>query len=215
MAEWTTPPHQHQLKNQSTLKFGYDDTGLVEYKFNSLGFRSPEISDVPTLFSVGNSISFGIGIDERQTFTYLVSQQMHRPYANLSFGCYWHENHDHLTNLTRLSKRDNDDIFLIQVNNLDRRRNGDTVTDGNDAEFCTQRFLDYFEKVSVLFKHKTHVFLYWDEIDHVLPKSVTKQILIYNKGHLDQSIPDMSGTFGTRSHNFISKVLVQALKKVD
>lgn len=213
METWTLPPHQTKVKNKNITKFGYDQIGSTEYKFNSLGFRSPEIIDLPTVFCIGNSVSFGIGVDESKTFVSLVAKDLGRPYANLGFGCYFHENHDHLQNLINLSGRNQEDIVLIQINNLDRRRCGDSVIDGNAPAFCRTRFLDYFEKVNALFKYKTRVFLYWDEVEHDLPKSVTKKILIHNKGHLDQSLPGRIDTFGVKSHGFVSNVIKHHLKK--
>jgi hypothetical protein len=174
-----------------------------------LGFRSPEITDHATLFVVGNSISFGIGLSESDTFVNQTARKLDMPFANLSFGCYFYENHDHLLNLKNLSQRKTDDIIVIQINNLDRRRQGEIVLQGNDSKFCRDRFLDYFDQVNVLLEHKSKIFLYWDNIDHDLPKSVISQLLVYNKGHLDRSLPKNHNTFGIKSHNFIANILQQ------
>jgi hypothetical protein len=212
MEKWKSPPHQLQLKGCVTKKFGYDTRGIVDYQFNSQGFRSPEITNQPTIFFVGNSISFGIGLDESHTFVALTANTLNFPYVNLSYGCYKHENHDHLDNVKNISLRNQDDIIVVQINNLDRRRRGDLVLDGNHPEFCKNKFLDYFEKVNSLLKNKTKIFLYWDNVVYDLPKSVTDQIFVYNRGHLDQSLSNYPDTFGIKTHNFISKVLCQHLQ---
>lgn len=48
------------LAEKTVKNYGYDTQNLIEYSFNSLGFRSPEPSKDPSLVVIGNSISFGI-----------------------------------------------------------------------------------------------------------------------------------------------------------
>ena len=178
MEIYTSPPHQQKLKNLSVRTFGYDTSGQIDYTFNSIGFRSPEIANARSLFVIGNSVSFGIGLPMTDTFAYQVSDAMTLPLANLSYGCHFHENHDHLHNIHSVAQRDHDDIILLQINNLDRfRKDRDTVVSGNDQEFCVKRFLDYFCQVKNLFRHKSLMIIYWDEIHYDMPKTIKDNIL--------------------------------------
>jgi hypothetical protein len=185
-----------KLASTTVNKYGYDQQGIIDYKFNSLGFRSPEPSTGKTLIVLGNSISFGIGLDEQDTYGYQTAQALGIDYLNLSIGCYKHENQQYICNIKNVANRNSDDIFVIQINNLARA--------GDD---CVAKFLTYFDDVSELLKHKQKLFIYWDDISYTLPKSVGDQILIYNKFHLDTSILDQSNTFGRKSHKTIAQIL--------
>jgi|688.fasta_scaffold678679_1 hypothetical protein len=206
---YISPPHQYRLKNSTVHSFGYDNSGKIEYIFNSDGFRSAEISNNDSVFVIGNSVSFGLGLSLENIYGTIISNHLQMPLVNLSYGCYFHENHDHLHNIHLLSQRDNDDIILLQINNLDRRRlDVNTVISGNDNEFCITRFLDYFGQIQSMLKHKNLVLMYWDDIHYDIPKTVQDQILIYNKGHCDYSLPDHAYTFGQKTHSWIAKILI-------
>jgi hypothetical protein len=207
MEKWFVPPQMSRLANQVVDHYGYDTQHTIKYCFNSLGFRSPEPVTHPGLVVIGNSVSFGIGVDILSTYGGILSAGLNRSLDNFAFGCYFHENHDHLNNLKLLSEQDRDLIFLIQINNLDRRRNQDTVVSGNDHNWCVNRFLDFFEQSEVLLKKRPHVYLYWDNVNYELPNSVDKLILIKNHFHIDTSICNARDTFGPKSHAAIAKTL--------
>jgi hypothetical protein len=212
MEEWFVPEHMKKLAKKSTQFFGIDQQGIITYNFNDLGFRTGDNIKLSSVNLFGNSISFGIGVDYYQTFGSMVADRLDRRLNNFSFGCYLHENHDHLENLQKIANRCHDDIFIVQINNLDRQRiNSNLVLTGNDREFCKKQFLDYFDQVSNILKHTRKIFLYWDSAEYDLPKSVTDQILIYNKFHVDNSLSNNMDTFGTKSHLYISKIIVNEL----
>lgn len=83
-----------ERRSQTLHQWGKDSTGLIEYKINSHGFRSPtDYSQAPDLAFFGNSIVFGIGVPWEQT---LVSQFEHSQNYGLA-GNYM--NHHSVTNL--------------------------------------------------------------------------------------------------------------------
>lgn len=213
MDTWWAPPHQQQLKNQTTKNFGYDLRGCVDYYFNSWGFRGSEISDTASVIQIGNSISFGIGLEQSQTFGTILANHLGLPNINLSFGCWSHENHDNLINIQNISARTSQDIILVQVNNLDRRREGDMIVHDNDSSWCRQRLIDYIDRIDVLLGHKSFFLLYWDDKDHGLPSWVSNRMVIHNRGHLDRSLLNLPHTFGPKSHFFVSRVLAHSIER--
>ena len=216
MEEWFVPPNQRVLAHTIVSNYGYDQTGQVQYQFNQQGFRSPEFVPDRSVFFLGNSITFGIGLNRPASFADQVSQQINRPYGNLGLGCFYHENHDHLLNLTNLLARDQDDIFVIQINNLDRNRvNSNLVIANNNKKYCEQRFLDYFDQITTMLKYRQKLFLYWDEMEYNIPESIQKEFLIYNKFHFDQSLSDNASTFGAASHTAIAKTLSSKIRQFD
>ena len=213
MERWIVPNHMKQLADKSTRFFGYDQQGTIEYNFNKLGFRTGDTQGNLAINLIGNSISFGVGLEYNQTFGSILANNLGRKLNNFSFGCYLHENHDHLANIETLLKQDSDDIFIIQINNLDRKRlDSNLVVVGNNQEFCKKRFLDYFDQVTSLLKNKTTIFIYWDNIEYDLPKSITDQILIFNKFHIDSSLDTRKDTFGPKTNQIISKIITASIK---
>lgn len=214
MEKWFVPEHMKQLASKSTKVFGYDNQNLVNYTFNHLGFRTDNTAVESNCINlIGNSISFGIGLAWQNTFGAMVSNNIKWPLNNFSVGCYRHENHDNLNNIKILSDLDNDDIFVVQINNLDRLRvNPTLVCTGLDKNFCRIRFLNYFEQLSELLKNKTTIYVYWDDQDYDLPKSIIDQMLIVNKLHLDTSLPEHSNTFGIKSNCAIATAITNKLK---
>ena len=208
MANWFVPEHQQSLANQTVTKFGIDHQGIINYQFNSLGFRSSEPGQNPRLVTVGNSIAFGVGVPYQQTFSFKLAQKFGLQNENYSFGCYLHENHDHLNNISTLANQDIESIFIIQFNNLSRKRlNSESVVIHNNSEENLKKFLEYYEQVTDLLRGRLKFFLYWDSDSYQLPDSISRQILIRNKFHLDSSIPGHPETFGPNSHRAIYQVL--------
>jgi hypothetical protein len=208
MEEWVVPEHMKQLAGTTVNNFGYDKTNTVEYHFNKYGFRNKYNSGT-SINVIGNSVSFGIGVNE--SFGDILSQRINLPCNNFSFGCYLHENHDYLTNLKKLIDRDCDDIFIIQINNLDRLRNDNTVVSGLDKITARNKFLNYFEQIDMMFRKRKLLLVYWDDQDYNLPKSIVKKIAIFNQFHLDHSINHHAYTFGMQSHRAIAKTLASLI----
>jgi hypothetical protein len=207
MEKWFLSPQMSALAGKTVKNYGYDTQNLIEYSFNSLGFRSPEPSKDPSLVVIGNSISFGIGLNLQHTFGSMLAHYTNRKLDNRSVGCFFHENHDHLLNIKLLAEQNRDSVFVIQINNLDRRRDGMIVRDKNLPEWCVKRFLDFFDQTEEILKKHQHKYVYWDNIDYQLPSTILKKIIINNKGHYDTSILTNKNTFGIKSHHHIAAIL--------
>lgn len=217
MENWKAPPHQKKLAGLGVRSFGYDNTNQILYKFNQFGFRSYDITKDPSVIAIGNSISFGVGVDQSQTFACQAAAQLNLACMNLSYGCWLHENQDHLNNIELVSQRDCEDIIIIQINNLDRKRiNSELVVEGNDDSWCVTHFCKWFDQCHELLKSKNKIWLYWDNKEYSIPNTIKKQIAIHNKLHLDQSLPNVPSTFGLKSHSAVAKLIVtmQKFRKV-
>lgn len=212
MEKWFVPPNMIKFANQEVVNFGYDNTNNVKYKFNSLGFRGEEYQEShDSVILIGNSIGFGIGLAEEETFGFKVAQELGYKYINCAFGCYFHENNDHLENLKILSCRTTNDLFLVQFNNIDRHRINDVVVSTDNAEQGLSKFLDYFNQVEKLLANKQKIYLYWDDVNYELPNYVKDKILIHNKFYLDNGIAGNSSTMGLKSHVVIAKTILAKL----
>jgi hypothetical protein len=93
------PAWQHRCQTVTT--WGKDSTGQIQYKFNSLGFRSQiEYDWKPSIAFFGNSIVFGVGVTENERLT---SYFPHCQNYGLS-GSYM--NHHSVTNLRQFVNSD-------------------------------------------------------------------------------------------------------------
>jgi len=207
------PPQQYGLRGQTVKCFGYDQRHMVDYQFNDLGFRSIHLQPRASLITIGNSVTFGIGLPHTQTYASMLADYLALPNFNASFGCWSHENHDHLHNLNLLTQRPYDDVFVIQINNLDRRRIDDTVIRNNAADWCVEHLIDFWQTAQKLLQKKRCAWIYWDDIQYDIPACVRDHLAINNKGCIDASLPDRSATFGPKSHKLIFSVLAQRLTK--
>lgn len=208
------PKHQELVKNSVTTCFGIDQTNTVEYRFNQFGYRGDNPTNQPSIIAIGNTITFGIGLKEDQTYPSIVAKQLGLKCINFSFVCYGHENKEHLPNIQFLASRPTSDIFLVQVNNICRRRISETDLEFTclDHESNLSRLVKYLNDVESILKNKRIILLHWDDTpDTHLPKPITDKFLIYNKFHLDYSLPDNVKTFGVRSHRAIANVILSKL----
>jgi hypothetical protein len=207
--QFFVPPHMQNLANQTVGSFGYDTSDTVQYQFNSLGFRGPELKDTASVIVIGNSVSFGLGLEFQNTYGYRVADHLGLPVANFSFGCYYHSNADYLDNIKLLSQRSHSDVFLIQINNINRLRINHAVI--ADPVTAVPRVTDYLDEISNLLKNKQCVYLMWDNVTYSLPESVINMLLIHNKFHLDKSLPDHPDTFGILSNQAVAKIIAGSL----
>lgn len=74
------------IKNVDLLeKYGWKDT-IIEYRFNSEGFRSNEFTGDEKLLTFGCSWTMGVGINYEQTWSYLLAQDLKLPLANFGIA---------------------------------------------------------------------------------------------------------------------------------
>jgi hypothetical protein len=91
------PAWQH--RGQTVNRWGKDHTSLIEYRFNSQGYRHAQTYDWPADWAFfGNSIVFGVGVEESNILT---SYFAHCQNYGLS-GHYM--NHHSVTNLQNFLK---------------------------------------------------------------------------------------------------------------
>lgn len=68
-------------------RYDSDNSNLVDYKFNDFGYRASfnyeDLLDTKKIVCIGCSFTEGVGLDEKETWPYLLSQQIGLPYLNL------------------------------------------------------------------------------------------------------------------------------------
>lgn len=197
----------YALRGQTMRNFGVDNKASTLYRFNSLGYRSPiEFeSDRSPIIILGNTISFGIGLDYQDTFAGIVANSQNHPVYNFSWGCYAHTNAEQLELLKKILLVLSPSRVIFQINNLNRRRVDGVVSFDNPANIVVEEFNNFFTEIQQVLSLIPHDFLHWDEHSYSvnLPKC-----LIHNKYHVDSSLSDNPDTFGVRSHKLIAHAIL-------
>jgi len=196
----------------STLKnFGYDNCTDSQYRFNSLGYRS-DIEFVPrddAIWFLGNSITFGIGLDLIHTFPGMVSQQIKAPVYNFSWGCVAHTNLEYLEFVRSLLTVSRPRMIFYQINNLDCYRQDGRIVLDKPVHLLEEEFRKFHAQLEAMMLGLRHKFLYWDNVRYgiTLPNCLVDQ-----KYQVDRSLPHDAATFGKKSHRLIGLKILDHLK---
>ena len=208
-------PNNMYIHSNKTIKnFGYDFETSVDYKFNSLGYRSNiefKLNKNPVIL-LGNTLSFGLGLPLKDTFAYKLSMNIQKPVYNLSYGCYSHTNHDLLNLLKSLLLVDNPSFIIFQMNNLNRfRKKNLEVNYDNTKDLIISEYQKFYREITKLLKNKKHTFLYWDNEDHDVK---LPDCLIKNRYFVDTSLKNKKHKiFGKKSNHLIFLKIIQYIKK--
>lgn len=197
-------------KSQSIKHFGYDSITDSTYTFNKLGYRSNiefDIRDDVVIF-LGNSFTFGIGLDIEKTFSGIVSKNIKNPVYNFSWGCYGHTNNEQLILLNSILKLIKPKFVFLQINNLDRDRINGEIKYNNNMSTILSNFEKFYSNAQTLLKNINHRFLYWDDRMYDIKIS---NCLIKNRYCVDNSIPIKENTIGEKSHKLIALKLLHEL----
>ena len=206
------PSNMLAHKNTTVKSFGYDSETETEYCFNSLGYRADfefELNKKP-IYILGNSMSFGLGVDFENTYGALVSKTLGIPVYNFSWGCYSHTNIEQIMFLEKLLEIDKPDFIIFQINNLNRSRNhlGD-INFANEEPLILSLYEKFIRQSQHILKNQKHMFVYWDDEKHdvVLPKNC----IIKNRYCVD-SVLKSRYILGPKSHKLISLKIIEHLK---
>lgn len=194
----------YENKSTAVKNFGYDNETSVDYRFNSLGYRSNVefTPDSSAIVLLGNSISFGIGLPLEQTYGEILSQKTGRPVYNFSLGCYGHTNMEQLPLLESILRTFDPFCVIFQINNLNRFRLNGKILFDNPIDRVISEYNNFYKDVKILLKDMSHIFLYWDQetFDVKLP-----DCLIHNKYHVDYSLKNRTSTFGKKTNKLIAE----------
>jgi hypothetical protein len=87
----TDQPHNQRAKldpsfRPTWLESGWTDDTVIDYQFNSGGFRTEEFDQSRRILILGSSPTVGVGLHRSQTWPELLSKKINRPVWNLATG---------------------------------------------------------------------------------------------------------------------------------
>jgi hypothetical protein len=211
MAYPIAPPHMYTHRSSKLQNFGYDNKSNVDYKFNSLGYRSNldfKLGLKPVII-LGNTVSFGLGIDFKDTYANILASYLNKPVYNFSWGCYAHTNYEQLQLLISIIKVDEPSLIIFQINNLNRYRKNNTVCFDNPAELINTEYKKFYAGIKKLLKNRKHFFLYWDDQEHDvnLPDCLIKNRFLIDGHYQNKTVG------GIKSHKLIALKIITEIQK--
>lgn len=202
------PDHMWRLRGQTVQHFGYDQETNVQYRFNSLGYRSDLEFENTTdaIVLLGNTISFGLGLDIKESFAGIISNNLGCAVYNFAWGCHAHTNAEQLTLLKSILSEFNPRHVIFQINNLNRMRINNHVSMDNDHDSIVFEFEKFASELGSVLCSIPHTLLHWDE--QAFPVNLPKCV-VHNKYHVDSSLKSDATTFGPKSHKLIAYSILQ------
>lgn len=207
------PMHQRRLAGQTIRCFGRDEDGLVDYRFNHLGWRcnydTYDIND--SICAIGNSVTFGVGVSAESRWTGLLEKHIGQPVYNFSVGHLTHSNLFYLGIIEEILKHGTPRRIILQINNLDRvefhGRWDEAAIWNLEEKYIMTQFLDYWQKIKEYQQRCDFTFIYWDDKSHDLPEDLRDQLTINNLRRLDDALTTVPDTFGPKSQQLIFTAL--------
>jgi len=201
------PEHMYRHRGQTVRNFGYDTATGVEYQFNSLGYRSPEIDTTESaVVLLGNTITFGLGVDYNKTFGGIIAQRLKCPVYNFAWGCYGHTNNEQVALLEQILTTITPRYVIFQINNLNRYRINGLINFDNSEDIIVDEYTKFYNAITKTLNIIPHGYLHWDNYTYPVDLPTC---LVYNKYHVDHSIASNTNTFGYKSHRLIAERILQ------
>ena len=87
----TDQPHNQRAKLDTSFRSAWQESGwtddtVIEYQFNSGGFRTDEFDQSERIMILGSSPTVGVGLHRSQTWSELLSKKINMPIWNLATG---------------------------------------------------------------------------------------------------------------------------------
>ena len=207
------PARMYKFRNQTLNEFADDIHTGSRYTFNSLGYRSDiefELID-DTVIVLGNTLTFGLGLDIEKTFTGILSREFTVPVYNFAWGRHAHENSEQLELLKIILSMVKPRLVIFQINNLNRVRINDSyVNFNNSPELIMEKFNKFYPELQSVLNTTPHILLHWDDEVHGVDFS---DCLIYNKYHIDSVDfflnSEYKPTMGKMSHKLIAAKILK------
>lgn len=140
--------NQIKYANSTVTKYGNDNSGIIEYKFNNNGFRnSTDFLKNPDIIFAGGSISFGIGLSNDDCYKTIVSTTLNKSYWDLSYAGEYYDNNMIYTTVLAMHKIVGDVPVVIQwVSDL-------------RSDSISKKIYSYIDQLNTLFSKCIHIFI--------------------------------------------------------
>ncbi len=205
----------YECRNETLEVYASDRRGIVEYKFNNLGYRN-QIDYVdqgqPVAAYIGSSLTSAIGIPWEKSFCYLSSKKLCVEPWNFSQGCTYINNGTTLSMIESLLQSQlNIQYWIVQFIDFDR---GPTPADNSkDLEKNTMEFVKIFYQIEKLLEDKNWCFLCSDNKNHTVPDNIKNhhRCVSWNFPFVDRA--GVGSHPGEKWHNIMSAGIVKKLNQ--
>lgn len=207
---------QYECRNEIMEVYASDRRGIIEYKFNNLGYRN-NIDYInrkqPIGAYIGSSITSAIGVPWKDGFCYLSAEKLSVEPWNFSQGCTYIDNGITLEMIKSLLKSDlNIKYWIIQFVDFDRR-DLSPANNSTDLEENSKQFLNIFNQIENLLEDKTWCFLCTDSKNHSVPENIKKhpKCVAWNFPFVD--LAGVGSHPGKKWHSIMSAGIVKKINQ--
>ncbi len=140
---------QIKYSNSTIHKYGFDISGLIDYKFNSSGFRNDfnfELSNSADIVFAGGSISLGIGVANCDAYKTVVATCLDKTMWDVSYAYEFYSNKIIYETIMQVYEHIGDRLLVIQW--VSDMRAPDSIT-----------VYDYIQEVNKKFSTAVHIFI--------------------------------------------------------
>jgi hypothetical protein len=203
----------YECRNETLEVYASDRRGLIEYKFNNLGYRN-QIDYVdrgqPVGAYIGSSLTSAIGVPWEKGFCYLSAQKMSVEPWNFSQGCTYINNGTTLSMIELLLQSQlNIQYWVVQFIDFDRLATPEVSS--QDLEKNSADFVAIFDQIEKLLENKNWCFLCCDKKNHTVPERIKKhpRCVAWNFPFVDQT--GVGSHPGEKWHNIMSAGIAKKL----
>jgi len=160
-------PSQFDLRGETLTCYGSDFRDIVNYTFNSQGYRADFDFDLadpdPIVVALGSSIATGHGIEIDRSFASLVATKHKKKLWNLGQGCFRSSNQTILEQIEYLvNNKANIDFYIVQFTHINRQGNKFNSYLELEQDISVKNFQDILTKITDLLANKKWCWLLTD-----------------------------------------------------
>lgn len=206
------PAPMYALRGQTVHEYFCDNWTNTRYTFNSLGYRSDREFDTneSPIVVLGNTLTFGLGLDIAQTYPEIISQKTGIPVYSFAYGRYAHENSDQLALLKGILALMKPKLVIFQINDLNKQWIDGKISSANPKEVVVEKYYKFKTELDIVLADIPNILLHWDYNDYGIDFS---QCLIYNKYHIDSIDFTLGPMMGKTSHKIVAEKIIREINE--
>jgi hypothetical protein len=108
-----------RLRPHATERISFSGNPVTKVRINSDGFRGPELGSprADEIVVVGDSQAFGLGVEEDQTFSAVLSARLRRPVVNAGVPTYGPAEYDAVLEILLRQRHPKAVVYLVNMSN--------------------------------------------------------------------------------------------------
>ena len=195
--------YNSHCQSSTVKRIGQDMRGIVDYKFNSQGFRADvdyRVDETQAIAYFGNLYTSAVGINWKHGYPSLTSEQIGSKAYNFSQGCAGVDNNEIVRTVKHVAEMHGFEpmFYVIQFCELERRfsRKTQGLTLNMDKVKNVDNFVMLFDELQRILAGKQWLFFGIDHtLNHDIPQDILEHdnCLCWNPSMIDKILQGIAG----------------------